>query len=289
MSPEVERMTGELAAMLADADRQKRIDPRTLPVRFSHLKAMGRSAAHCLESFQRDSDSTLAQRLGTGTHAMLFGPPVKLFDLPSKSGKGKAPRNGEAWEAFREANSGSCILIRSEYEQAVRMATAIRNNARAAALLFADGAKYEQTILWTEQGRARRSTPDVRTHRIVVEVKTTQSAKPEAFKWDVRKFAYHGQLADQCAAIEAETGKRPQEAFIVAVEKKPPHVVQTYRLTPRDLEQGERLRRAWFEALRVAEECNVWDGYHAGTVDLDLPDDQELEFDISDDAEDDAP
>lgn len=290
----VEQMTAELRDELARNEaRRKLVDPRTMPLRFHHLKAAGRSAAHAFEAFQGDGDETLATRLGTGAHSLLLGKPVALFDKPAKNGKGgKAPRQGEQWDAFRAENPGSTILIRSEYDTAVRVATAIRSNPEAAEWLSAPGVCYEQSIQWSQGGRARQSTPDIRCPCRVTEVKTTKCAAPDRFKWDVKRYAYHAQLVDQRNAALAKFGVAPQELCIIAVEKKRPFVVQTYRLTPGDIEQGEKLLRFWFEQYMNAERSDSWGGYAVGTLDLDLPGDDDepsgIVFSDDDDSDEDG-
>lgn len=287
MSPEVERLSAELVDEIAENSRRPVIDPRTVPLRFHHLKAAGRSAAHCFQSFQSDGPKTASLALGSGVHAMLLGTPVAIWDRPAKTGEGKAKRSGKDWEAFKIEHSDAAILTGKERDRAKTVSSAILANSRAAAIVAAPGALHEDTILWNQGGRARRSTPDVRGPGFVAEIKTTRDASPGRFKYDVRRFAYHGQLADQCAAIEASTGRKPREAFIVAVETTAPYVTQVYRLTAKDLEMGERLVRLWFEAFRVAEDDDAWGGYSECIMDLDLPDDEEPEFTFAD--EDDKP
>lgn len=285
---ETEHMSAELADELASNDRDaRRVDPRAQLLRFHHLKAMGRSAAHCYEAFQRDSDETLSKRLGSGTHALLFGQKVVLWDEPAKSGKGKAKRDprSDVWTGFQAKNPGAVILNRKEWDEAHRMADAIRANEVAARILFLPGSVVEQTILWQQGEVRRRSTPDVLGPgaSYVAELKTTRCASPSVFKFDARRMAYHAQLMDQSAAAEASTGRKPRDAYIVAVENKRPYVVQTFRLTPRDMDQGNRILRAWFEAYRVAASANSWTGYSQTIEDLDLTDDQDLEFTYADD------
>ena len=277
MTDETLTLTAELRDELARNDyRARRVDPRTKPLRFHNLKAMGRSAAHCYESFQSDgAGDSLAQRLGSGTHAMLLGQPVAVFDMPAKKGKGRAPRNGEQWEQFRADNVGKVILSRKEHDEAIRMVTAIRNNPEAARWMTAPGVVYEQTIRWSQAGRARQSTPDIRCPVRIVEVKTTRSAAPHQFRWDVKRFCYHAQLVDQRNAAIAAGLPAPAELCIIAVEKTRPYVVQTYRLTPRDIELGEQTLGSWFAAYQVAEASDAWDGYAYGTLDLEVPDDSD--------------
>ena len=165
-------------------------------------------------------------------------------------------------------------MSRKEHDEAIRIVTAIRNNPEAREWLEAPGVSYERTIEWTQSGRARRSTPDLRCPYRITEVKTTRSAAPSQFRWDVKRFCYHAQLVDQRNAAAA-CNRRPEELCIIAVEKTRPYVVQTYRLTPRDIELGEQILGAWFNAFRVAEDSDAWGGYADGTIDLDVPDDDD--------------
>lgn len=285
MTSAVEQMSAELRDELASNDhRAKVVDPRKQPVRFSNLRAMAQSALHAYQSFQDDKDESLARRLGKGVHAILLGQPVVLFDKPAKKGKGKAPRNGEVWDDFKAEHRGKTILIRKEWDRAMRVADAIRSNEHAEMLLLSPGVKHEETILWEMDGRARRSTPDARLSW-VTELKTTRCAAPFRFKRDCRSMAYHAQVADQCMAVEAATGRRPRDAYIAAVETVPPFAVQVYRLTPQDLSLGERLVRSWLGAYLQAEkragersaERAAWIGYSSGVLDMELPED---DFDV---------
>lgn len=265
-----------------DLNSRRLVDPRTMPVRFSHLKAMGRCGLHCLESFQGDGDKSLARRLGSGVHAMLLGKPFAKWDQPSKAARtgkskatgkkpSKAPRSGEEWEAFRSAHQGHVIMSAKEHTHAESVSAAIRAHAGASRLLFGPGVVHEHTILWSQKGRSRRSTPDARGADYIAELKTTRDASPDRFLWDARRMSYHAQLADQLAAIEASTGRRPREAFIVAVESARPYVVQVYQLSGHALDQGAQLNKRWLDELLVAEASNVWRGYHPGVVEFDVP------------------
>lgn len=45
------------------------------------------------------------------------------------------------------------------------------------------------------------------------------------------------------------------------------------RLTPRALEEGEKLNRSWIERLDGCELADEWPGYTQSILDLDVPDD----------------
>lgn len=291
MDEATEAMTAELRDELASNEyRRKLIDPRVVPWRHHHLRAIGQSAAHCYQAFQDDKDQTLAMRLGSGTHALLFGKPVALWDQPAANGKGgKAPRSGAAWSAFKSCHPFATILNSKEMAKAERIASSIKRHPDANRLLFDQGVLHESQILWTQNGRRRQSTPDARSERSVIELKTTKCAQPERFARDAMYRGYHAQLADQMDAIEALDGVRPAAAYIVAVETVEPYVVTVLKLTDRAIEQGTRMNRLWFERLCVCADSNDWPAYLAGIGEFDVPDDEpELVF-ASDSTEEDQP
>ena len=281
MNDDMLALTGDLADMLDPGPAQHMlIDPRSVPLRFHNLKAMGQSAAHCLHSFQDGRPDSLALRLGSGTHAMLFGQLVAVFDRPAKKGSGRAPRSGAAWTEFQAAHAGAVILSRKEHDKASAIADAIWSHADASRLLFGPSVLHEATIRWQQQGRERQSTPDCRGRSswcgapILVELKTTRCAEPGRFTRDAMYRGYHAQLADQSAAIDYETGQKPSEVYIVAVETAEPYVVQVMQLTQRALDHGAKLCRLWLERYLTCEAANAWPGYVAGVTEFDVPDDE---------------
>lgn len=260
--PAGDAMPDELRDELAAPNVRKLVDPRTLPARFHHLRAAGQSGAHCLHAFQGENADSLAKRLGSGAHALLFGKPCETWRQPAKKNPAKiAPRSGDAWKLFQAEHAGKVILTIAEHDHARRMCDVIHGHAIAERLLFGPGMVYEQPIMWAEHGRARQSTPDARGPSHNVELKTTRCAAPWRFARDAANMGYHAQLADQRAAIAYERGNPPRESYIVAVENVPPYVVQVYELPPTTLELGDKLRGIWFEKLQIYEATGMWGGY----------------------------
>lgn len=277
---DLDGITAPLADMLderddepdLDAPRRKVVDPRTLPARFHHLRAAGSCGAHCHHAFQGDGDETLARRLGTAAHAIAFDKPYEVWRQPAKKNPKKiAPRSGDAWAAFKKKHAGKALLSVAEYDHGCRIRDALRAHPKASALLFGPGMVYERTILWSELGRSRQSTPDARGHDHNCELKTTRSAAPWRFVADAAKYGYHAQVADQRAAIAHEQhGRAPRENYIIAVETVPPHVIQVYELTASTLEQGDKLRLIWLERLQMYEATGLWGGYSPGIEPLEI-------------------
>ncbi|MBA2683778.1 MAG: PD-(D/E)XK nuclease-like domain-containing protein [Gemmatimonadaceae bacterium] len=274
MNTEALERTGELQAMLRDSSNE---DTREHPLRNSHLKAMGRSPLHCRHAILCDTEPTLAMRVGSGVHSLLLGgPPLACY--PGKV------RRGREYDAFCESQPDNAIVMTSaDYDRSHRIAESVRRDPLAMDVLYRPGSVYEQTILWEQNGRARRCTPDVRSDTHLAELKSTRNAAPEKFRWDAIRMGYHGQLADYANAIHATTGTYPKDVFIVAVEQLPPFGVSVHRLTTRALDMGERMVRAWLELLLVCEETGLWPGYSQSVIEFDVDEPEEFVFDSGDD------
>jgi hypothetical protein len=243
----------------------------SLPVRFHHLKTIGtKSPAHLRRLLLvAEDDQTYSMERGTATHALLFGTRKVVGYHEGKQ------RRGKEWDAFEAANTDAEILSASDYERATRMAEAVSVHADAMRVLTGT---QEQTILWKQQGRDCRATPDNRTIEFVTELKTTKDSQPDKFTRQAIWMGYHAQLAWYMQAMLQSGKGLPREAFIVAVESSAPYPVTVLRLTKRALEMGERLVRLWWERLRACEESGEWPAYVQNIVDLDVPEDDELIF-----------
>jgi hypothetical protein len=190
------------AAML---EPKKLVDPKSLPVRFSRLKAFSLSAAHYLLWCQEGDDSggeSLALRMGSGFHAALFA----NRELVAYDGR----RAGKDWERFEQKHRerGAVILNRKEFSIAAGMVGAIKRHKRAMELLF-DGTTVEHRIDWTFSGRACRGTPDAfrADGAWNVDLKSARCTEPRWFSREALKRHYHAQLANYDDGIEAASAR----------------------------------------------------------------------------------
>ena len=239
----------------------------TDPIRFSHLRAYGRSPMHGHHARTVESEQTAAMQRGTAVHALLFGN-RKVLGYPG------AVRRGKEYDAFVADNPDAEILTKTEFDKAIAMAEAVQ--ASNLAMQYLDG-ESEKTLLFKWYGQDCRATPDVRASRFVTELKTTADANPARFQWHALRMQYHAQLAFQMIAC-----KEAEAAFIVAVESSPPFPVTVYQVSERALEAGEKSLALWMETLIGCEKSNAYPGYCESVVTLDLPDD-EVELDYGDD------
>ena len=236
-------------------DTSPQLDLTTIPVRFSHLRSYGRSAAHGLHARMTEAAQTQAMQRGTAVHALVFR------NRPVIGWHG-AQRRGKDYEAFVAENQDVEILTAAEFEKACRMAKAVKSSPLAAPLLEGD---VEQTVHFTWYGRMCRATPDVRGKRRVVDLKTTVCSDPERFQWHSLRFAYHAQLRMQQIATGAA------EAYLIAVESTEPFPVTVFRVTDEALKYGEKQLALWMERLITCESSGYFPSYVECIVPLDVP------------------
>jgi hypothetical protein len=234
------------------------------PVRFSHLKAYGRSALHGYHARTApEEDPTYAMERGTCVHALLFDT-RRVCGYPGKT------RQGKKFEDFVAANPDSEILTMAEYDKARRMADAVRQHKLAWPLL--QGVR-EETLLFRWNGMECRSTPDNRGENFITELKSAPSADPEIFPWHSRRMKYHVQVRFEALAFERKFGRAPNDCYIVVVEHTAPHAVQVFRVDERAFEIADRQLMLWSERLKVAEGSGAYPPYTMLVSPLGVPGD----------------
>ena len=241
-----------------------------IPLRFSALRQMAKSPAHYAAHLLQEPETTSAMDVGTAADLMILGG-RKVVAYPGQV------RRGKEFEAFAQEHAADVIVTKAEHAKAEGIATAVANSPDAVRLL---GGLRQHTEHWTINGRTCRGTPDVRGDWYIADLKTGRTSDPRRFGWQVRQFAYHAAAAwylNGCRIVE-RYGSMPSDAYIVAVEQESPHVVTVFQLTDHALELGERLWRTWFEQLQVCEASDSFPPYSQSIVDLDVPDDEDIDI-----------
>ena len=237
-------------------------------IRFSHLRAFGRSPMHGLHARSHEMEETRDMERGTAVHAILFGN-KKVCGYPGPQ------RRGKDYEAFAAAHPEHEILTLSEYEKAQRMADAVRANSVAAPLL--NGVK-EVTLFFPWMGLDCRATPDVRGKDYLVELKTSSTADPVKFTWHARRMCYHAQLKFQEYACRHHD-VRIKDHWIICVESKAPHPVVVWHVEPEALEEGDKMLTLWAERMKACDAAKHYPGYVECALPLVWPkDDFDLEY-----------
>jgi hypothetical protein len=238
-----------------------------LPVRFSHLRAYGRSAAHGKHAREVELEPTYAMQRGTAVHALLFGT-RKVCGYPGPQ------RRGKEYDAFVAERPDFEILTMAEYEKAARMAEAVQASGLAMSVLSGE---CEKTLRFRWNGLDCRATPDCRGPNYLTELKSSTTSDPVRFGWHALRMHYHAQMAMQRTGVDLMPGKcaRIQNCFVVCVESAAPFPVTVFRIEERALEAGEKLLMLWAERLKNSEASGVWPPYVECIVPIDIPDDDE--------------
>ncbi len=230
----------------------------------SALDKLARSPAHMRAP---SGDETKAMRIGKALHALALEGIAPLV-RPEFNGKGSVAARAE-WDA---AHEGQTILSEDEAAQVHGMAAHIALHPVAGpALRRADGIA-EASILWTceQTGAECKSRLDWLLPGIVLDIKTSADARPDAFARSVASYRYHVQdafysQAAACAGFDAE------HFVFVVVESAPPYAVALYQLDDDARAEGRRLYLRDLENYQRCAERGEWPAYPTDIQTLSLP------------------
>lgn len=234
----------------------------------SELANMQLSPAHYRAAYTDPRESTPPMNFGTAVHALLLGGArVGIFDGPA--------RRGKAWEDFEAANADKdAILTAPELARAMRVVEAVRADPVAAPLLEGE---RERSLEWSAYGIQCAGRIDVVNKDGLTDLKTCSLAEPFAFTRRGLSSYMHAKMAWYQRG--AKENKLPHETLrLMAVETKPPFAVTVFVLTPRAIEQGDKMVRRWVEKLKNCRASNHWPAYSQCPVDFDVPDDLTLTY-----------
>lgn len=214
--------------------------------------------------------------LGTATHVAILEPEryateFAVWDRITDGGK-SAPRSGQHWEKFRDANPGRKILTMAENAEAKLMAAAVR--ADATAMKYLASGEPEVTLEWDMDGRPCKGRVDWLTaidgKPVIVGVKSARDARHMIFGSQAAKLDYALQWAWYFDGFIANKNETPRMIEIV-VENDAPYAVATYVIDNDILLQGRDNYRELLKILAECEDADFWPGPEQGEQILTLP------------------
>lgn len=245
----------------------------SLGVSKSQLDQLAKSPAHYLDSLKTPRKETPAMRLGTLFHGLILEPerikiaPAPVCDKRTKEGKA-------VWERFCLENQGAEVVTAEEAEQLAGMVQAVRRHPAAFRLLYSCNGVAEGSAWWIDRqsGELCRCRPDyLRDDGVIVDLKTTEDASPEAFSRSIAKYGYHRQAAMYLDGLDAATGNRPSGFVFVCVEKKSPYAVSVYQLDMQGEEAGRVQYRSLLMTLADCKCSGKWPAYSDRIETISLP------------------
>jgi hypothetical protein len=232
----------------------------------------------CPALFRYEQDNPPAPRqtfdFGTAAHKEVLGVGSELVVVDADDWRTKKAR-----EQRDEAHArGAVPLKRTEYDQVLAMAGALRAHPIANALLNPARGRAEQALFWRDEptGVWRRALVDwlaaIGTRRpIIADYKSTVRADPDSIQRTVHAYGYHcqaGWYLDGALAL----GYPDDTAFVfICQEKTPPYLVTVVELDGVALKVARARNRQAIEIYRDCTTTGHWPGYSDDIALIPLP------------------
>lgn len=217
---------------------------------------------------ENPSEPTDDMELGTAAHAAILQPQV--FEAAYVVFPGPT-RRGNAWEQFKEENTGRTIITASQLQKIIDIRDAVRGNQSARELLDGDG-RAEVSIVWHDgvTGAMCKGRIDFLAGARLVDLKTCADPCPRAFINQAAKLHYHVAIAAYVSGLWT-LERQVETAHFIAVANKPYHDCVRYDIRPSALHRGREL---WEYGLSRALECERngrWPGTCPEPFEFELP------------------
>ena len=240
------------------------------------LDYLTRSPAHYWERYlnpdRAEDEPTPAMVFGSLFHTLVLEPEKyerRYVVAPALH------KNSNAYKEWAAAQSELEIINADQLERAQKMATAIRNHVSAGASLKSGKAEQRYDFQEPITGALCRMKLDFETvigeQTYLIDVKTSEDARVEAFGRSVVNYRYDVQAAFYMDGYTLATGVQPAAFVFVVIEKEPPYAVACYTVPNEVLQLG---RTKYLRDLEVYQRCletDVWNGYEASFQALELP------------------
>jgi hypothetical protein len=180
-------------------------------------------------------------------------------------------RRGTLWQAFREKHAGNEVLTPAEWESVRGMAEAIREfDAFPIDAMIKAGSSEKSIFFSDESGVKCKIRCDSVSPHLIIDLKTTDDARPGAFLRQAMKLEYDLQAAMYQEGCRQFYG-RSLPFYFVVVETQAPFGVMVHRAGDTLLEAGFQ---KWKKALAVYQHCaeqDSWPSYHSALSVLEIP------------------
>lgn len=222
------------------------------------LKLILKSPAHYKYEKENPSEPTPAMKRGTAIHEAILEPDLFLKNsvvMPKFEGTGSRAAKDE----WLMENHGKRILSADDRENIKGILGALSAHKTARALLA--GGAAETSYFWQDPitGLMCKCRPDfLRKGHIIVDIKSTFDASPEAFPKQIANLKMHLSGAHYLAGVTAVEGVTYDQFILIAVEPEAPHGISVHLLDEATIEVGEMYRR---RALKTLAECRDTDQY----------------------------
>lgn len=214
-------------------------------------------------------EANAAFDFGSAAHLAILEPD----DFEDMVHCGPEDRRGNKWKDAAEwaQGEGKMILTSGDYEDVLTLRDTVHADAWINSIITGGDPIVEASGYSIDPvtGELVRVRPDFYREDlgIILDLKTTNSAHPDAFARSVVDYGYHAQ-----EAFYSDTWRslgKPVEGFVfLAVEKKTPYAHAVYELPPSIVEEGRSLMRAALDTYSTCRKADAWPAYGDGVQEL---------------------
>jgi exodeoxyribonuclease VIII len=245
----------------------------------SGLDSVSQSPRHYWQKYlnpnREKEDESKALAFGKAFHALVLEPHnfdaqavIEPEDINKRTKAGK-----ESYENFLSLAQNRSIITKDDHNTMKEMASAVLDHPGARILLEGKG-QCEPSLFWIDEeiGVECRARFDwLREDGLIVDLKTSISAKPSEFERHAFNFRYHVQAAFYLEAYRRVFKKEPEGFAFIVPEKKAPFCVSTFYASPEFIEAGTLQYRKDLRTYAKCKKANNWHGYDDTLLPLSLP------------------
>lgn len=242
-------MTLNNVLKITDAEYNRRPE-----IRNSELSHIARSPLHYRHYKDNGSLQTKAMEFGSLVHLFVLEP--DLID----SNIQVVPKNTR--KATVQTNK--IIVSEQDYHRAENLSFSLLENDSVQNLLSQGNREYSYFAEHWDSGLNLKCKGDLvdTSRKMIVDLKTTESARPMDFKRSIKDYRYDVQAAFYTDIISWATGINIDTFCFIACEKVKPYAFTIYEMTAKELQYG---REKYEKNLKTLAKCikeSRWPSYN---------------------------
>lgn len=233
----------------------------------SGLKHLIKSPKHFKKLYleTESSPDTTAMRFGRIVHLALLEPNKfkdKVKCVPDFGDLRLVVNREKKKEWLAGLPEGVEFVSTKEYDALLQVIDSVIENKSASSLI--KGGVFECSGFFRdpETGISCKIRPDIMRLDLAVlpDVKTSSFPDKETFSREIWKYRYDVQMAFYMLGIECITGKRPEIACFIVVEKEPPFEIQVFECDVGMINRGDTAVRILLNRLHECVKNNHFPG-----------------------------
>ncbi|MGY4333172.1 hypothetical protein ACVWWG_007589 [Bradyrhizobium sp. LB7.2] len=187
--------------------------------------------------------------------------------------RGPEDRRGNKWKDVAEVCKADkkLLLTSGDYDGVLAIRDAVHADPWINSIITSGDGVNEASGFWIDPatGELCRCRPDRyrRDLKLILDVKSTVSAHPDAFAKSVVNYGYHAQEAFYTDGWQA-CGQEVEAFAFLAWEKTSPYAFAVYELPPSIVEEGRAMMRKALDTYATCRKANHWPAYGDGVQEL---------------------